>query len=516
MGPSTVDDEDLTLGSCNFVNVNYAVLFAGEDLEATDCQFNSTVVGITVVDVDTIVLTDCHFFDNAMFAINVNASNAEVSEIDVNTCTFENGAGVYFSVPVNANSTFEGDIEHCQFDNITSAFAIEIVENNWSIEDTTVYNCNNGAISYTGSQNTSQLLVDTTDITAAGTGITFDAPGKFQIATGSSINTVDTNIIVKNPGTFKIGTDDDDTDNLILIGGIVNSVYVTSEAYFDGQLSGITSNNTGTIYFNVDPTANITITSWDVQNPSGLAFDLAGGIFGLNEVSVSGSVKLTGNGGAFSLNNGEFDFSGCSVTNASVTGNGGAIYSSGSKLNIGDHCILEENHADGYGGALFAANVGNATLSLKGATFKNNTAGAMGGAIDIESSSDTPVDVYLEEVDFDSNSAPTGAAISCCGSANCPANVTLVYDTDDEPTFENNVFTNADGKHVTCTVITGEFHTAASDPDVSTSNISDSSDSDWLMWLIIILAILLVVGLIVAAAVGIFFYRKRMTYEQMD
>jgi len=88
-----------------------------------------------------------------------------------------------------------------------------------------------------------------------------------------------------------------------------------------------------------------------------------------------------------------------------------------------------------------------------------------------------------------------------------------MYNKDGTATFENNNNTiGSTGADVTCQTNVGDFQTAATDPQVD----SPSTSSDWLMWLIIILAILLVIGLVVAAGVGVYFYKKRTAYTQID
>jgi len=289
----------------------------------------------------------------------------------------------------------------------------------------------------------------------------------------------------------------------------------------DCLIKDLSCNGTGPIQLNsVGGGTNGTLTNIDFTMRTDRAISISGGIWGLNDITVSDPVFVKGNGGAFNFvtSNGiaaSFDVDSCDISDSSVEGYGGAIYADAVKLNIKDGHY--ESNSASYGGAVFLASLRNSSFSVNGATFSNNNATHYGGSIEMESSEGTEVITYFDNVDFEDNTAYNGAAIVCCQlSTNC--NITVGYEKSGEIDLSGNV--NRIGGDTAADVLCNEqdgiqFVTVASDPDASPPSISDSDDSDWLMWTLIVLAILLVIGLVVAAGVGFFFYRKRKSYEAL-
>ena len=446
-----------------------------------------------------------------------------MGSVVVSNCTFQAAAGLIFNVPpyVEANSStpnaFNGDIEDCIFEDISTA-AISFADNDWVVKNCEISNSFAGIL-YLGVIEGSTLVVDDTNIQTAGIAITYTAPGMLQLS-GDSLLEAATGVFISQANEFKIGSDDDD---VVTFTGGNSSINVDCIACSMGiDFDRISCNNTGPISFTVADGSDATISHITVTNPVGRALNIQGGHWGIQSVSVAGSTHIDSNGGAFHFSsmtgNGTFDLEDCTVTGASAV-NGGAVFVSSASLNI-DGCNFENNQATGRGGAIYAEKLVNGSFSITGAqsTFSGNFAGSTGGAIDLESldTSSSVLNVCIDTVDFTSNNATTGAAVSCCNENNC--NVTLVYTPDGDVTLEDNFNSDTNGSDVTCTVVTGSCQAAASDPDEYLSPVTiDTEPVDWLKWLVLGLAAFLVVALIAVGGIGVYVHRKRTkTYDYME
>merc|ERR1712232_1264310 len=465
-------------------------------------SFNSTDVGVYVTDAVTIDFEGCNFVGESTTGISIQITTTNVTEITFDTLTFENTGGI--SVSVSPDTDFEDNdlqMNDIEMTGITSAVAISLTNGRWTIEDSPITTCTT-AISYTGSGNFTEVDLNSVDIMDCNTGISFNAPGDIDI-NDCTVNVTDTGFTSTLVGFIEI-------ENNSMFFGATNPIHVSTTTYFQGEFDSITFEETGTILFDVGTAGtNFTMSDVTITSPTARAIQINGGLWGFSDVDITGPLAITGDGAGFHLSGvgSTYAFDDCDISELTASGSGGAIYLINGALAL-DECNFTNCTAN-TGGAVYA--VDYSAFSIKDTDFEYNTAVLNGGAVDAESSTTNGTNIYVESTDFSSNRAYNGAAISCCSLSVC--NITVMYNKDGTATFENNNNTiGSTGADVTCQTNVGDFQTAATDPQVD----SPSTSSDWLMWLIIILAILLVIGLVVAAGVGVYFYKKRTAYTQID
>merc|ERR1712000_185253 len=457
------------------------VSFNGEDISLDSVSFNSTDVGVYVTDAVTIDFEGCNFVGESTTGISIQITTTNVTEITFDTLTFENTGGI--SVSVSPDTDFEDNdlqMNDIEMTGITSAVAISLTNGRWTIEDSPITTCTT-AISYTGSGNFTEVDLNSADIMDCNTGISFNAPGDIDI-NDCTVNVTDTGFTSTLVGFIEI-------ENNSMFFGATNPIHVSTTTYFQGEFDSITFEETGTILFDVGTAGtNFTMSDVTITSPTARAIQINGGLWGFSDVDITGPLAITGDGAGFHLSGvgSTYAFDDCDISELTTSGSGGAIYLVDGALAL-DECNFTNCTAN-TGGAVYA--VDYSAFSIKDTDFEYNTAVLNGGAVDAESSTINGTNIYVESTDFSSNRAYNGTA-----------------------TFENNNNTiGSTGADVTCQTNVGDFQTAATDPQVD----SPSTSSDWLMWLIIILAILLVIGLVVAAGVGVYFYKKRTAYTQID
>merc|ERR1712232_476197 len=464
-GVIITSEDDLDIESTTFFNIGTGVSFNGEDISLDSVSFNSTDVGVYVTDAVTIDFEGCNFVGESTTGISIQITTTNVTEITFDTLTFENTGGI--SVSVSPDTDFE--------DNDLQMNDIEMT-----------------GISYTGSGNFTEVDLNSVDIMDCNTGISFNAPGDIDI-NDCTVNVTDTGFTSTLVGFIEI-------ENNSMFFGATNPIHVSTTTYFQGEFDSITFEETGTILFDVGTAGtNFTMSDVTITSPTARAIQINGGLWGFSDVDITGPLAITGDGAGFHLSGvgSTYAFDDCDISELTTSGSGGAIYLVDGALAL-DECNFTNCTAN-TGGAVYA--VDYSAFSIKDTDFEYNTAVLNGGAVDAESSTTNGTNIYVESTDFSSNRAYNGAAISCCSLSVC--NITVMYNKD---------AIGSTGADVTCQTNVGDFQTAATDPQVD----SPSTSSDWLMWLIIILAILLVIGLVVAAGVGVYFYKKRTAYTQID
>merc|ERR1712000_135016 len=484
-GVIITSEDDLDIESTTFFNIGTGVSFNGEDISLDSVSFNSTDVGVYVTDAVTIDFEGCNFVGESTTGISIQITTTNVTEITFDTLTFENTGGI--SVSVSPDTDFEDNdlqMNDIEMTGITSAVAISLTNGRWTIEDSPITTCTT-AISYTGSGNFTEVDINSVDIIDC------------------TVNVTDTGFTSTLVGFIEI-------ENNSMFFGATNPIHVSTTTYFQGEFDSITFEETGTILFDVGTAGtNFTMSDVTITSPTARAIQINGGLWGFSDVDITGPLAITGDGAGFHLSGvgSTYAFDDCDISELTTSGSGGAIYLVDGALAL-DECNFTNCTAN-TGGAVYA--VDYSAFSIKDTDFEYNTAVLNGGAVDAESSTTNGTNIYVESTDFSSNRAYNGAAISCCSLS--VRNITVMYNKDGTATFENNNNTiGSTGADVTCQTNVGDFQTAATDPQVD----SPSTSSDWLMWLIIILAILLVIGLVVAAGVGVYFYKKRTAYTQID
>ena len=491
-------DEELQVLNVNFYNVENCISFTGEDITVQSVYFNKTSSGVIIRDNATsVTINDCTFYDATAYSIDIEISSP-INEFSIESSHFQSTGGIEITIDESIDA--ELTLSDLDFNSISTGGTINLTNGKWTVENIPIVGCNYG-IYYTGTGNYTELNVDSVSISACNYGILFTAPGDIDIQE-STLNTTYIGFISYQANFIEI------EENCEIINSYT-AIVIDMDSYFEGEFSSLTFQNTGEVFFNSSAGSNFTMNDITVTNPKERAFNINGGLWGFTNVDITGASEFSENGGAFYLQGigSTYSFTDCQFTNIATSGNGGAIYLTEGAMAI-DGGSFTNCSAD-TGGAIFALDY--FALSINDVTFTSNSATNNGGAIDLESSTATGTNVYIEDTDFTSNLAYNGAAISCCSVDSC--NITVVYDSDDTANFSNNNNTiGASGTDVTCQTTVGEFETAASVPNVD----SPSSTSNILMWLGIILGILLVFILLIAAGIGVFFYRKRMTYTNIE
>ncbi|CAK9001283.1 unnamed protein product [Durusdinium trenchii] len=134
---------------------------------------------------------------------------------------------------------------------------------------------------------------------------------------------------------------------------------------------------------------------------------------------------------------------------------GGAVYLNvGTSGNLVHHVIIEDaifesNQALESGGGLHLR--GGFTVSIRNVTFSANTAGAEGGAIEVQLQEDAPASISLIETIMESNHANSnGGAIACSEASGEQVALSLVNSS----VLRNTAYGNGAGLHSRCSSLT--------------------------------------------------------------
>jgi len=509
------DDEDmLTLNNVALTGCTTGVTVSSGSLTASNITVDTCPTGVSILVAQSTTIQDSTFTGSVQASVRVSTVNT--TEFSLNNCTFTNTAGFSLDA-VCANGSDTCEILDCTFvnifpvDNNADGALFELVDGFWTFDQVNVTASRNCTTAFrtTGTANSTWLvLADSTLDNSCATAIEHSADGPLQVL-NSQIATTTTGLLITAVDTLKV----DSTNFTNCVTNAINAVVTTDQI----DISNLFLDNTGPISITVAGECSGGLIESTFVGSRAI---INGGEWLLNELTFNNTAAGVQNGGFLQLSsnvNGNtsagFEIENCDFENAVVSGTGGAIYVQGNtNVSIHDNTFTSNTARDG--GAIFVSGLNG--LSMKDNEFTLNTATANGGAIYLLTNA--TLEVHVEDLTFTNNTAVSGAVIFCCNGT-CTGNITILQDSDDTLTYENNGNVNTDGSTnlITCVLDEAPYSTEFSaSNNYQVSSLDSSSGYGWFFWLIVILLILLIVGIIVAAIVGCYFYRKRMSYSRVD
>merc|ERR1712137_709255 len=388
--------EELTVENVNFTNCNVGIQLSAGKLDASSVTFDSCQNGISIAETDEVSISDSSFYNSTAASIRISTSNETKFELE-NTM-FVNTAGL------SLDAVCEDDND-CQISNCTFS-GVSPVDNNvnntlfllddgfWTFQDVIVsdsVNCNN-AFHTAGTGNITFLVLDDVTIDDSCYNAVYHvADGPLQVI-NSQISTKYNGLIVTQVDTILVSGSD--------FTGCANSTIDATVSTPKIEVTESTFDNSGPVTFTISGDCDAGISQSSFLNTRVV---ISGGNWTFNEVtSNSTQTDIDVDGGLFALSANDlsngFELKDCDLIGGNISGRGGAIFVEG-----------------------------NVNVSI--VDFSLNTASGNGGALNYQTNA--ALDVYVDSLTFENNTATNGAVIFCCDESSCTGNITIVMENND-------------------------------------------------------------------------------------
>ena len=440
--PLFITENDFSMEKIIIASCGVGILSKGGNIEIRNSRFSSlkSCIECNSQNTNNFYISTSNF-TNCDVGINFSSnetSNTDTININLHNLFFSSVGPISFYFNEDLPNLIHGSIEDCVFSGGSQEeSAIRLENGAWRLTNIVVYQYKFGAKVYGEGENT---VYQFTNFTVEQSGIGIYANGSFNILVGYSYfkDCSGGNVFYYTNLTEIIDTIYVSVNNP-LIGRNNKYMNIVGCIFQETLLYSLIFND---LEYTDDNLSLIKETSF-LDNYGGLRIiSTATWIF--DKVNFENTFDDPIPTSFIEVELGNFTFVNCNFNNTNASSYGGAIFSTRSGVTV-ENCVFDNCISQYSGGAICFFNETRASIS--NSVFSNCEAAVVGGAV--ASILPESSNIYLTNVTFQSNTARTGAAVSCCdGGVKCDTKAEI-----SSVTLNDNVNLNPDGTDIACVVI---------------------------------------------------------------